>query len=87
MNVTQILKVLKSNGVIKSSKNFLDINEFNIVSEIFNSRLMGLERIEKSNNPKKTIKGHKPKSMGKQISVYNKIEAIGIGKVIYIRKK
>jgi hypothetical protein len=87
MNVSQILKVLKRNGVIKTSKNILDINEFNIVSEIFNSRLMGLERIEKSNNPKKTIKRDKPKSLGKQISVYNKIEAIGIGKIIYIRKK
>ena len=87
MNVSQILKVLKRNGVIKTSKNILDINEFSIVSEIFNSRLMGLERIEKSNNPKKTIKRDKPKSLGKQISVYNKIEAIGIGKIIYIRKK
>jgi hypothetical protein len=43
--------------------------------------------MERIKHPKQLIKRDKQKSLGKQISVYSKIEAIGIGKVIYIRKK
>lgn len=86
-SVSRILRLLELKGISKSADNLLENDEFKIVSEMFNSRLLGIERIEKTKNPKQMIKRDKPKSIGKQIDVYSKIEAIGMGKVIYIRKK
>jgi hypothetical protein len=86
-SVSRLLRLLELKGISKSAENLLENNEFKIVSEMFNSRLLGIERIESTKNPKQMIKRDKPKSIGKQIDVYSKIEAIGMGKVIYIRKK
>lgn len=86
-NVSRILRLIELKGISKSAENLLDSNEFKLVSEMFNSRLWGIERIERTKQPKQIIKRDKQKSIGKQISVYSKIEAIGMGKVIYIRKK
>lgn len=84
--VSKILRLLELKGIHKSAENLLDINEFKLVSEMFSSRLFGIERMERSKNPKQMIKKDKPKSIGNQIGVYGKIEAFGMGKVIYIRK-
>ncbi|RZK11442.1 MAG: hypothetical protein EOO46_06775 [Flavobacterium sp.] len=84
---SRISNLLKQKGISKSAENLLDSNEFKLVSEMFNSRLWGIERMERTKNPRQMIKKDKPKSLGNQISVYSKIEAIGMGKVIYIRKK
>lgn len=86
-SVSRILRLLELKGISKSAENLLDSNEFKIVTEMFNSRLWGIERMERTKNPRQMIKRDKPKSIGKQIDVYSKIEAIGMGKVIYIRKK
>lgn len=86
-SISRIVRLLEQKGISKKPENLLDNIEFKIVSEMFNSRLWGIERAEKMKNPKQMIKRDKPKSLGKQIDVYSRIEAIGMGKVIYIRKK
>ena len=86
-SISRILRLLELKGISKSSENLLDDKEFKLVSEMFNSRLWGIERMERNKNPRQMIKRDKPKSTGKQIEVYSKIQAIGMGKVIYIRKK
>ena len=86
-SASRILRLLEQKGIAKKAENLLDDTEFKLVSEMFNSRLLGIERAEKMKNPRQMIKRDKQKSLGKQIDVYTKIEAIGMGKVIYIRKK
>jgi hypothetical protein len=84
---SQILRLLEQRGILKSLDSLLDENEFKLVSEMFYSRIMGIRRNEKSKFPKKMIKKDRQKSLNKQTDVYSKIEAVGLGKVIYIRKK
>ncbi|OYU78878.1 MAG: hypothetical protein CFE23_16585 [Flavobacterium sp. BFFFF1] len=84
---SQILILLKQKGISKNLESLLDENEFKIVAEMFYSRIMGIRRNEKNKIPKKMIKKDKPKSLDKKNDVYSKIESIGLGKVIYIRKK
>jgi hypothetical protein len=84
---SRLLRLLEQKAILKSPENLLDNAEFKLVREMLDSRLKGIERIERMKHPKRMIKKEKPKSLGKQIDVYSKIQAIGMGKLIYIRKK
>jgi hypothetical protein len=84
---SRLIRLLEQKGIFKKPQSLLDDTEFKQVSEMLNTRLKGIDRIEKTKKPKAMIKKDKPKSLGHQIQVYTKIKAIGIGKVIYIRKK
>ncbi|MFH6936368.1 hypothetical protein [Flavobacterium sp. FlaQc-30] len=87
-SLSRTLRLLKQKGISKDAEKMLDEKEFALVEEMFNSRLWGIERIEKTKNPVKTIVHRKKeKSLSKQNDVYSRIEAIGLGKVIYIRKQ
>ncbi|WP_166778499.1 hypothetical protein, partial [Flavobacterium psychrophilum] len=85
-----ILKLLEQKGIKKLTDEMLNETEFEIVKEMFDARLLGLERIHKSFNPVQKINN---KSKNKSINnknnndVYQRIASIGLGKVIYIRKK
>ena len=89
-NITQTLRLLEQKGIIKSEQGFLNDLEFKLVKEMFDARLLGLERIHKSNQVIQRINN---KSKNKSINnknnndVYQKIASIGLGKVIYIRKQ
>lgn len=87
-SLSRTLRLLEQKGISKDAKKMLDEKEFALAKEMFNSRLWGIERIEKTKNPEKTIVHRKKeKSLSKQNDVYSRIEAIGLGKVIYIRKQ
>jgi hypothetical protein len=84
---SRLIRLLEQKKIFKKPQSLLNATEFKVVSEMLNSRLKGIERNERIKNPRAMIKKDKPKSLGKQIDVYSKIQAIGMGKVIYIRKK
>lgn len=87
-SLSRTLRLLEQKGILKDVEKMLDEKEFALVNEMFNSRLWGIERIEKTKNPRKTIvHRNKEKSLSKQNDVYSRIAAIGMGKVIYIRKQ
>lgn len=83
------LKVLISQKIVcPQDEQILTEDEFQKVKEMFKSRLFALDRLNKVRNPTKIITNkNKQKSLGRSIDVYRKIEAIGLGKVIYIRKQ
>lgn len=87
-SLSRTLRLLEQKGILKNGESILDKKEFALVRDMFNARLWGLQRIEKNKNPgKRVIQTHKEKSINNQNDVYSKIQAIGLGKVIYIRKK
>lgn len=86
--LSRILRLLKQKEIIKLGEDILDKKEFAIVRDMFNKRLFGIQRIQNSKKTNKWIFNKtKEKSMSNQNDVYSKIQAIGLGKVIYIRKK
>lgn len=89
-SLSLILKLLEQKGICKKQDEILEEKEFKIVKDMFDARLLGLERIHKSNQPINRI-NNKPKNKSinnkNNNDVYNRIESIGLGKVIYIRKK
>lgn len=87
--VERLLTVLSQNGLNRTGEQSLRGNEFNDVKEMLISRLKALQRMDKKEQleQRKTIKGKKiKKSLNARNDVYSKIEEIGLGKVIYIRK-
>ncbi len=83
---SRLINILKQKGIFKSPQDLLNEVEFSLVSNMFNSRLKSLDRAY-INQKKIVVKKSPQKSLSKQLGVYNKIESIGLGKLIYIRKK
>lgn len=83
---SRLINILKQKEIFKSPQDLLDEVEFSSVINMFNSRLKSLDRAY-INQKKIVIKKSPKKSLSKQLEVYNKIESIGLGKLIYIRKK
>lgn len=86
--LSRLKTLLAQKGIEKNENEKLTNEEFFIVKEMFQARLNALERIEKEKHPTKIINNkNKEKSLSPRKDVYSKIEAVGLGKVIYIRKK
>lgn len=92
--LSRTLRLLEQNGITKKGEDLLDPDEFIIIKDMLNNRLLGLERIHKIENPIKKINNKlnnklKNRSIDNKNNndVYSRIQAIGLGKVIYIRKK
>lgn len=82
--------LLKQNKIEKMDVEILTTSEFLKVKEMFLVRLTAVKRIEKKEEfeNKGRIKNKKSnKSLSKGNDVYSQIFKIGLGKVIYIRKK
>lgn len=84
---SKISRLLEQHGIFKSESEMLNKDEFEIVREMFSARLYGLQRINKSNKIKKRVSANKGGTANNSNDVYTKIRAIGLGKVIYIRKQ
>ena len=84
-NLQKILRLLELKGINKTAKEFLTAVEYKTVKEMFNTRLLALQRIEKSNTIKFGTRRITTYSADTN-DVYAKIQAFGLGKVIYIRK-
>ncbi len=88
--VERVQTFLLQNGLTKAAEEILNPIEFNYVKEMFISRLKALQRIDKKNEMEMRgrVKNKKTeKSLDPGDNVYFRISQIGLGKVIYIRKK
>jgi len=87
-SLNKLTTLLKQKNIDQQSSSTLNDKSFETVKDMCNARLIALDRLNKVKNPVKIINNkNKQKSLYKGIDVYNKIEALGLGKVIYIRKK
>ena len=87
-SLNKLITLSKQKNIEQKSSLVLNNKNFEIVRDMYNTRLIALDRLNQEMNPVKIINNkNKQKSLYKGIDVYNKIEAIGLGKVIYIRKK
>jgi hypothetical protein len=88
---TQKLQILlKQKKIEKNNTEMLTAPDFLKVKEMFLARLTAVKRIEKKKVLENTlhVKNKKSnKSLSKVDDVYSQIYKIGLGKVIYIRKK
>jgi hypothetical protein len=85
--ISRFLRILAQRGIMKNSSNMLDSDEFEVVKEMLNSRLLGIDQIERINAPDQFIRKSPVRYDAKKIGVYDKIETLGLGKLIYIRKR
>lgn len=82
----RLIRLLEQKGISKCEQDLLNEHEFSQIKEMLNNRLYGLDRMDKMQNPV-IIKKYESKYQSNQIDVYSKIETMGLGKIIYIRKK
>jgi hypothetical protein len=83
---SRLIRLLEQKDIVKLPNELLTEKEFELIKEMLHRRLLSLKRLNKKEN-QITIIRTPQKSHAKQIDVYDKIKKIGIGKIIYIRKK
>jgi hypothetical protein len=84
-DLQKLLRLLELKDIHKTEKEFLTAAEYKTVKEMFKTRLLALQRIEKSNTIKFGTRRITTPSADTN-DVYAKIQVFGLGKVIYIRK-
>jgi hypothetical protein len=85
----QLQRLLSQKGIKLNKDDVLNKEEFQIVEEMFSSRLIALKRIRKNEEyiSRALIKNKRNSNNTEEVNdVYSKIATIGIGKIIYIRK-
>lgn len=89
-SIQRLQILLKQKKIVKTSEDILTASDFLEVKEMFLARLISVKRIEKKielENKARLKNKKSDKSLSKRDDVYSQIFKIGLGKLIYIRKK